>query len=251
MVLVTGPTGSGKTTTLYAALNEIRNDEDKIITIEDPVEYQLRGVAQIAVNEKKGLTFARGLRSILRHDPDKIMVGEIRDNETAQIAINSALTGHLVFTTVHANNVIDVIGRFINMGVEPYNFVSALNCVLAQRLVRVICSRCREKYQPTDAELIESGLTPAKFKDRVYYKSVGCEVCNHTGYRGRTAIHELLDMTDSIRELIIARKPGSEIRRTAILEGLGSLRESALRLVFEGQTTLHEINRVTFVEEMA
>jgi len=250
MVLVTGPTGSGKTTTLYAALNEIRNDEDKIITIEDPVEYQLRGVAQIAVNEKKGLTFARGLRSILRHDPDKIMVGEIRDNETAQIAINSALTGHLVFTTVHANNVIDVIGRFINMGVEPYNFVSALNCVLAQRLVRVICPRCKEKYQPTDAELAEAGLVPLKFKDRVYYKSVGCEACNHTGYRGRTAIHELLDMSDSIRELIIARKPGSEVRRTAIQEGLGSLRESALRLVFEGQTTLHEINRVTFVEEV-
>ena len=250
MVLVTGPTGSGKTTTLYAALNEIRNDEDKIITIEDPVEYQLRGVAQIAVNEKKGLTFARGLRSILRHDPDKIMVGEIRDNETAQIAINSALTGHLVFTTVHANNVIDVIGRFINMGVEPYNFVSALNCVLAQRLVRVLCSRCKKQFQPTDAELIESGLAPALFKDRVYYTSVGCEICNHTGYRGRTAIHELLDMTDNIRELIIQRKPGSEVRRVAIQEGLGSLRESALRLVFEGQTTLHEINRVTFVEEM-
>ena len=250
MVLVTGPTGSGKTTTLYAALNEIRNDEDKIITIEDPVEYQLRGVAQIAVNEKKGLTFARGLRSILRHDPDKIMVGEIRDNETAQIAINSALTGHLVFTTVHANNVIDVIGRFINMGVEPYNFVSALNCVLAQRLVRVLCSRCKQKYQPDDAELIEAGLTPQKYRDRVYYNSLGCEVCNHTGYRGRTAIHELLDMSDTIRELIIQRRPGSEVRRTAIQEGLGSLRESALRLVFEGQTTLHEINRVTFVEEM-
>lgn len=250
MVLVTGPTGSGKTTTLYAALNEIRNDEDKIITIEDPVEYQLRGVAQIAVNEKKGLTFARGLRSILRHDPDKIMVGEIRDNETAQIAINSALTGHLVFTTVHANNVIDVIGRFINMGVEPYNFVAALNCVLAQRLMRVLCSRCKTQYQPTDAELRESGLNPQNYKDRVYYTSAGCEICNHTGYRGRTAIHELLDMTDNIRELIIQRKPGSEVRRAAIQEGLGSLRESALRLVFEGQTTLHEINRVTFVEEM-
>ncbi len=250
MVLVTGPTGSGKTTTLYAALNEIRNDEDKIITIEDPVEYQLRGVAQIAVNEKKGLTFARGLRSILRHDPDKIMVGEIRDNETAQIAINSALTGHLVFTTVHANNVIDVIGRFINMGVEPYNFVAALNCVLAQRLMRVLCSRCKKQYQPTDAELLESGLTPQNYKDRAYYTSVGCEICNHTGYRGRTAIHELLDMTDNIRELIIQRKPGSEVRRVAVQEGLGSLRESALRLVFEGQTTLHEINRVTFVEQM-
>lgn len=250
MVLVTGPTGSGKTTTLYAALNEIRNDEDKIITIEDPVEYQLRGVAQIAVNEKKGLTFARGLRSILRHDPDKVMVGEIRDNETAQIAINSALTGHLVFTTVHANNVIDVIGRFINMGVEPYNFVSALNCVLAQRLVRVLCSRCKQKYQPDDAELLESGMNPKTYRDRVFYKSVGCEVCNQTGYRGRTAIHELLDMSDTIRELIIQRKPGSEVRRVAVQEGLGSMRESALRLVFEGQTTLHEINRVTFVEEL-
>lgn len=251
MVLVTGPTGSGKTTTLYAALNEIRNDEDKIITIEDPVEYQLRGVTQIQVNEKKGLTFARGLRSILRHDPDKIMVGEIRDQETAQIAINSALTGHLVFTTVHANNVIDVIGRFINMGVEPYNFVSALNCVLAQRLVRLLCPRCKEKYQPTDDELRESGLEPVRYRDRVFYTSVGCEICNSTGYRGRTAIHELLDMTDNIRELIIERKPGSEVRRKAREEGLGSLRESAVRLVFEGQTTLHEINRVTFVEEMA
>ncbi len=250
MVLVTGPTGSGKTTTLYAALNEIRNDEDKIITIEDPVEYQLRGVTQIQVNEKKGLTFARGLRSILRHDPDKIMVGEIRDNETAQIAINSALTGHLVFTTVHANNVIDVIGRFINMGVEPYNFVSALNCVLAQRLVRLLCPRCKQRYQPTDDELRESGLEPSRYRDRVYYNSVGCEICNSTGYRGRTAIHELLDMSDSIRELIIERKPGSEVRRKAREEGLGSVRQSAIRLVFEGQTTLHEINRVTFVEEM-
>jgi type IV pilus assembly protein PilB len=250
MVLVTGPTGSGKTTTLYAALNEIRNDEDKIITIEDPVEYQLRGVTQIQVNEKKGLSFARGLRSILRHDPDKIMVGEIRDQETAQIAINSALTGHLVFTTVHANNVIDVIGRFINMGVEPYNFVSALNCVLAQRLVRLLCPRCRKRYQPADAELIESGLTPSRFRDRVFYTTVGCEICNHTGYRGRTAIHELLDMSDSIRESIIDRKPGSEVRRLATAEGLGTLRQSALRLVLGGQTTLHEINRVTFVEEL-
>jgi type IV pilus assembly protein PilB len=250
MVLVTGPTGSGKTTTLYAALNEIRNDEDKILTIEDPVEYQLRGVAQIQVNEKKGLTFARGLRSILRHDPDKIMVGEIRDQETAQIAINSALTGHLVFTTVHANNVIDVIGRFINMGVEPYNFVSSLNCVLAQRLVRLLCPRCRKRYQPTEAELIESGLTPSKYRDRSFYTIVGCEICNHTGYRGRTAIHELLDMSDSIREAIIDRKPGSEVRRLATAEGLGTLRQSALRLVFGGQTTMHEINRVTFVEEL-
>ena len=248
MVLVTGPTGSGKTTTLYAALNEIKNEEDKIITIEDPVEYQLQGITQIPVNEKKGLTFARGLRSILRHDPDKIMVGEIRDSETAQIAIQSALTGHLVFTTVHANNVIDVIGRFLNMGVEPYNFVSSLNCVLAQRLVRILCSHCKRQHQPTDEELTESGLNPDKYRTEVFYRSVGCEVCNLTGYRGRTAIHELLNVTDHIREIIIERRPGSEVRRSARAEGLTSLRESAIAKVFLGVTTLHEINRVTFVE---
>jgi type IV pilus assembly protein PilB len=248
MVLVTGPTGSGKTTTLYAALNEIKNEEDKIITIEDPVEYQLQGITQIPVNEKKGLTFARGLRSILRHDPDKIMVGEIRDSETAQIAIQSALTGHLVFTTVHANNVIDVIGRFLNMGVEPYNFVSSLNCVLAQRLVRMLCAHCKRRHQPNDLELNESGLSADKYRDEVFYISVGCEVCNFTGYRGRTAIHELLDVTDNIREIILERRPGSEVRRTARAEGLTSLRESAIAKVFLGVTTLHEINRVTFVE---
>jgi len=250
MVLVTGPTGSGKTTTLYGALNEIRNDEDKIITIEDPVEYQLQGIMQIPVNEKKGLTFARGLRSILRHDPDKVMVGEIRDEETAQIAIQSALTGHLVFTTVHANNVIDVIGRFLNMGVEPYNFVSALNCVLAQRLVRLLCPVCKRTYQPDAAELLESGLRPEIAAGRTFYRNVGCDACNHTGYRGRTAIHELLDMSDPIREMIIDRRPGSEIRRQAEKEGLASLRESAVKKVFNGQTTLHEINRVTFVEDI-
>jgi type IV pilus assembly protein PilB len=248
MVLVTGPTGSGKTTTLYGALNEIKNEEDKIITIEDPVEYQLQGITQIPVNEKKGLTFARGLRSILRHDPDKIMVGEIRDPETAQIAIQSALTGHLVFTTVHANNVIDVIGRFLNMGVEPYNFVSCLNCVLAQRLVRVLCTHCKRQHQPTDQELIESGLNPERYRAEVFYMSVGCEVCNFTGYRERTAIHELLDVTDHIREIILERRPGSEVRRAARAEGLTSLRESALAKVFLNVTTLHEINRVTFVE---
>ena len=250
MVLVTGPTGSGKTTTLYAALNEIRNDEDKIITIEDPVEYVLQGIMQIPVNEKKGLTFARGLRSILRHDPDKVMVGEIRDEETAQIAIQSALTGHLVFTTVHANNVIDVIGRFLNMGVEPYNFVSSLNCVLAQRLVRLLCSICKRQYEPSPEDLFASGLRPEDVRDRVFFRNVGCDSCNHTGYRGRTAIHELLDMSDSIREMIIERRPGSEIRRQAEKEGLSSLRESAVKKVFSGATTLHEINRVTFVEEV-
>ncbi|HLM00313.1 MAG TPA: GspE/PulE family protein [Pyrinomonadaceae bacterium] len=250
MVLVTGPTGSGKTTTLYGALNEIRNIEDKIITIEDPVEYQLHGIMQIPVNEKKGLTFARGLRSILRHDPDKIMVGEIRDEETAQIAIQSALTGHLVFTTVHANNVIDVIGRFINMGVEPYNFVSALNCVLAQRLVRKLCATCKRAYQPNEEELRDSGLRPEALADKHVFMSVGCDACNHTGYRGRTAIHELLDMSDTIREMIVERRPGSEIRRQAEKEGLASLRDSALKKVYAGLTTLYEINRVTFVEEV-
>src|SRR3954451_213477 len=250
MVLVTGPTGSGKTTTLYAALNEIRNEEDKIVTIEDPVEYQLHGITQIPVNEKKGLTFARGLRSILRHDPDKIMVGEIRDTETAQIAIQSALTGHLVFTTVHANNVIDVIGRFLNMGVEPYNFVSSLNCVLAQRLVRLLCSLCKRPYHPSDEELMESGLKPEEHNGAVFYASTGCDTCNHTGYRGRSAIHELLDLSDNIREMIVERRPGSEVRRAAEAEGLTGLRESALQKVFAGISTLHEINRVTFVEEV-
>lgn len=250
MVLVTGPTGSGKTTTLYGALNEIRNEEDKIITIEDPVEYQLQGIMQIPVNEKKGLTFARGLRSILRHDPDKVMVGEIRDEETAQIAINSALTGHLVFTTVHANNVIDVIGRFLNMQVDLYNFVAALNCVLAQRLVRKLCPTCKRSYQPSIEELNESGLPPEAIDGRALFRNVGCDACNHTGYRGRTAIHELLDMTDTVREMIIARRPGSEIRRQAEKDGLSSLRESAVKKVFAGLTTLHEINRVTFVEEL-
>jgi type IV pilus assembly protein PilB len=251
MVLVTGPTGSGKTTTLYAALNEIRNEEDKIVTIEDPVEYQLHGITQIPVNEKKGLTFDRGLRSILRHDPDKIMVGEIRDTETAQIAIQSALTGHLVFTTVHANNVIDVIGRFLNMGVEPYNFVSSLNCVLAQRLIRMLCAYCKRQYHPTDEELTESGLRPDVYRETPFYMNVGCDACNHTGYRGRTAIHELLDLSDNIREMIVERRPGSEVRRAAEAEGLKSLRESALQKVFTGISTLHEINRVTFVDELS
>jgi len=248
MVLVTGPTGSGKTTTLYAALNEVKTEEDKLITIEDPVEYQVKGVTQIPVNEKKGLTFARGLRSILRHDPDKIMVGEIRDTETAQIAIQSALTGHLVFTTVHANNVVDVIGRFLNMGVEPYNFVSALNCILAQRLVRVICEACKKpvKYP---VEIIEaSGLDLKEWSDFTFYEGEGCIECAGTGFKGRTAIHELLDLTDRIREMILDKKPTSEVRRAAREEGMRFLRESALDKVKAGITTLKEINKVTFIE---
>jgi len=250
MVLVTGPTGSGKTTTLYAAVNEIKTDEDKIITIEDPVEYQLRGITQIPVNEKKGLTFARGLRSILRHDPDKIMVGEIRDMETAQIAINSALTGHLVFTTVHANNVVDVIGRFLNMGVEPYNFVSALNCILAQRLVRLICESCRTVVHYPPEVLEASGIDPAQWSQVSLYEGQGCIECSGTGFRGRTAIHELLDLSDRIREMILAKKPTSEIRRAAREEGMRFLRESALDKIRLGLTTLKEINKVTFIEAM-
>ena len=248
MVLVTGPTGSGKTTTLYGAIMEIRNSEDKIITIEDPVEYQLQGITQIPVNEKKGLTFARGLRSILRHDPDKIMVGEIRDTETAQIAIQSALTGHLVFTTVHANNVVDVLGRFLNMGVDPYNFVSALNCILAQRLVRMICTNCQRTVTYPVELLAESGLDPKKYADFEFKEGVGCLECNGTGYHGRTAIHELLDLSDRIRDLIIDKKPTSEIKRAAYDEGMTSLRESAVAKVLSGETTLREINKVTFIE---
>ncbi len=249
MVLVTGPTGSGKTTTLYAALNEINSDEDKIITIEDPVEYQIIGVTQIPVNEKKGLTFARGLRSILRHDPDKIMVGEIRDNETAQIAIQSALTGHLVFTTVHANNVIDVLGRFLNMGVEAYNFVSALNCILAQRLVRTICEHCARTVKYDNKALISSGLNLIKeWRDFPFREGAGCIECSGTGYRGRTAIHELLDLSDPIRQMILEKRSSSEIRDLAKQEGMHFLRESALDRVRRGLTTLREIDKVTFIE---
>ena len=248
MVLVTGPTGSGKTTTLYAAVSEIKNDEDKIITIEDPVEYQIKGITQIPVNEKKGLTFARGLRSILRHDPDKIMVGEIRDQETAQIAINAALTGHLVFTTVHANNVLDVLGRFLNMGVEAYNFVSALNCILAQRLVRIICEHCKREVKQSEAYLVESGLNPDQWRDVKFYEGVGCFECGGTGFRGRTAIHELLDLSERIREMILDKRPASEIKRQAKEEGMTFLRESALEKARLGVTTLKEINKVTFIE---
>jgi type II secretory ATPase GspE/PulE/Tfp pilus assembly ATPase PilB-like protein len=248
MVLVTGPTGSGKTTTLYAALNEINSEEDKIITIEDPVEYQIRGITQIPVNEKKGLTFARGLRSILRHDPDKILVGEIRDAETAQIAINSALTGHLVFTTVHANNVVDVLGRFLNMGVEAYNFVSALNCILAQRLVRQVCEFCAQEKTYSEQELLDGGLDPADWRRFKFLEGIGCAECNGTGYRGRSAIHELLELDDELRELLMAKRPGGEIRKKARDNGMTFLRDSALEKVRAGLTTLKEINKVTFIE---
>jgi type IV pilus assembly protein PilB len=248
MVVVTGPTGSGKTTTLYAALSEIATPEDKIITIEDPVEYQIPLITQVPVNEKKGLTFARGLRSILRHDPDKIMVGEVRDPETAQIAVQSALTGHLVFTTVHANNVFDVIGRFLHMGVEPYNFVSALNCVMAQRLVRVLCAACRAPAAATESLLRESGLDPEVYSDQTFFDAPGCGECGGTGFLGRTAVAELLDMSDRIRQLVLERRPAVEIKQAAREEGMTFLRDSALEKVFAGVTTLREINKVTFVQ---
>ena len=249
MVLVTGPTGSGKTTTLYAAITEMNVKEDKLITIEDPVEYQLPGVVQIPVNEKKGLTFARGLRSILRHDPDKIMVGEIRDSETAQIAIQSALTGHLVLTTVHANNVFDVIGRFASMGIDAYNFLAALNCVLAQRLIRMLCQSCRVPISLEKGLAEESGLDFEEYKDVPFYQGKGCHECHGTGYRGRKCITEFLDLTDEIKEMILAERPLSEIRYRAITGGMITLRQSALRKVIDGGTTLREINRVTFSEE--
>jgi general secretion pathway protein E len=247
MVLVTGPTGSGKTTTLYAAISEINNGEDKIITIEDPVEYQLPGILQIPVNEKKGLTFARGLRSILRHDPDKIMVGEIRDPETAQIAVQSALTGHLVFTTVHANNVFDVIGRFTHMGVDPYSLVSALNGVLAQRLVRLSCVHCAEPSIPSAELLKSSGISPDTLHEYKFIAGRGCGLCRGTGYKGRKAIAEMLHLNDEIRELIVAKEPIRKIKEAARRNGTRYLRESALALVKQGETTLQEINRVTFV----
>ncbi len=247
MVLVTGPTGSGKTTTLYAALSEINRGEDKIITIEDPVEYQLSGVLQIPVNEKKGLTFARGLRSILRHDPDKIMVGEIRDAETAQIAVQAALTGHLVFTTVHANNVFDVIGRFLHMEVDPYNLVSALNGVVAQRLIRTLCPACMQPARPTAEELSHADIDPAASADWKFHRAVGCGACRGTGYRGRKAIAELLVLNDEIRELIISRAPIRQLKEAARRSGTRSLRASALDLVRDGMTSLEEANRVTFV----
>jgi type IV pilus assembly protein PilB len=248
MVLVTGPTGSGKTTTLYAALSEINTGEDKIITIEDPVEYQLRGVVQIPVNEKKGLTFARGLRSILRHDPDKILVGEIRDAETAQIAVQSALTGHLVYTTVHAYNAFDVLGRFLNMGIEPYNFVSSLNCILAQRLVRIFCRKCKKPATLTRKDLEDSAVDYELYKNHQFYEPGGCKECNYTGFRGRKAITEFLDLSDHVREMILEKRPSSELRKAAMLEGMTTLRQSAIAKVLAGDTSFKEINRVTFIE---
>ena len=247
MFLVTGPTGSGKTTTLYAAISEINSGQDKIITIEDPVEYQLPGVLQIPVNERKGLTFVRGLRSILRHDPDKIMVGEIRDSETAQIAVQSALTGHLVFTTVHANNVYDVIGRFVHMGVDPYSFVSALNGILAQRLVRVNCPHCTEAYRPSSELLADSGIAADAAASFDFRAGKGCGHCRGSGFKGRRAIPELMLLNDEIRELISTRAAIRQVKEAAARAGVRSLRESALDLVRQGVTTLEEVNRVTFV----
>lgn len=247
MVLVTGPTGSGKTTSLYAAISEVNTGHDKVITIEDPVEYQLPGVLQIPVNEKKGLTFARGLRSILRHDPDKIMVGEIRDGETAQIAVQAALTGHLVFTTVHANNVLDVIARFMHMGVDPYNFVSAVNGIMAQRLVRVLCPYCIEPDQPSISLLDESAISPEAASQMHFKQARGCGHCRGTGYKGRKAVAELLVLNDELREMIVAREPIRKLKEAARRSGMRTIREAAVEAVGAGITTLQEINRVTFV----
>ncbi|HNC52508.1 MAG TPA: GspE/PulE family protein [Accumulibacter sp.] len=245
MLLVTGPTGSGKTTTLYGAISEINNGRDKIITIEDPVEYQLPGVLQIPVNDRKGLTFARGLRSILRHDPDKIMVGEIRDRETAEIAVQSALTGHLVLTTVHANNVFDVFGRFTHMGIDPYAFASALNGIWAQRLLRVNCPRCSEAYAPRAGELERFRLVPESVSHFAFRRGTGCGDCRGTGYRGRKAIAEILILNDELRELIIEKRPLRQLKELAYRNGTRSLTEAALRLVAQGETTLEELRRVT------
>ncbi len=247
MFLVTGPTGSGKTTTLYAAINEIKRPTDKIITIEDPVEYQIDGITQIPVNEKKGLTFARGLRSILRHDPDKIMVGEIRDPETAQIAIQSALTGHLVFTTVHANNVFDVLGRFIHMQVDSYSFISALNCIVAQRLVRTLCLRCRREDRLTAEECERNYIRSEDVGERIF-RPQGCPECNGMGYSGRSAIGEILELSDEVKEMILEKKPTSEIKKRAIEGGMTTIRQNGLMKMKAGLTSLEELNRVTVRE---
>ncbi len=245
MLLVTGPTGSGKTTTLYGALTEINTGREKIVTIEDPVEYQLPGILQIPVNEKKGLSFARGLRSILRHDPDKIMVGEIRDLETAEIAVQSALTGHLVLTTVHANNVFDVFGRFTHMGIDPYAFVSALNGIWAQRLVRLNCQHCAVPIDVSDKDLEKVNLTRQDVHDYHFRKGAGCGDCRGTGYKGRKAIAEILSLTDEMRELIIEKRPIRQIKEVAKRNGTISLRDAALKLVKNGETTIEEIKRIT------
>jgi general secretion pathway protein E len=247
MFLVTGPTGSGKTTTLYAALSETNHGHDKIITIEDPVEYQLAGVLQIPVNERKGLTFARGLRSILRHDPDRVMVGEIRDPETAQIAIQAALTGHLVFTTVHANNVFDVLGRFTHMQVDPYSFAAALNGIVAQRLIRLNCPHCSVPVAPSRESLLESKLETETIAEFRFMAGRGCGQCRSTGFKGRIAIAEIMVLTDELREMIVARQPVRMLKDVARRGGTRFLRDAAVALLRRGQTSLEEINRVTFV----
>ncbi len=248
MFLMTGPTGSGKTTTLYRSLSEVNNKNTKIITIEDPVEYQLPGITQIPVNEKKGLTFSKGLRSILRHDPDKILVGEIRDPETAQIALQSALTGHQVFATVHANSSFEVINRFVHMGIEPYNLVSALNCIVAQRLIRVLCD-CKIETQMPDNVFAESGLNPDKFRNISFFKAYGCENCRGTGYSGRKAIIEHVELDGDMREMFIKQASTSTLKDYALKKGVVFLREAAVNEVMLGRTTMEEANRVTFIDQ--
>jgi len=240
IVLVTGPTGSGKTTTLYAALNRIHSVEKNIITVEDPVEYQLQGIGQIHVNSKVGLTFASGLRSILRQDPDVIMVGEIRDRETAEIAIQASLTGHLVLSTLHTNDAPSALTRLVDMGVEPFLAASSLSAVLAQRLVRVICPKCKESYSPDETEASYFQKPPGEL-----YKGSGCDYCNDTGYHGRLAIFELLNVNDSIRHLISERADASRIRTAAMEGGMRSLRQDGMDKALTGQTTVEEVLRVT------
>jgi len=243
--IVTGPTGSGKTTTLYACLNEINTIDSKILSAEDPVEYDIEGIMQVPIQESIGLNFARVLRAFLRQDPDRIMVGETRDVETAQISIQASLTGHLVFTTLHTNDAPGAITRLIDMGVEPFMISASLEAVLAQRLIRKICPKCRTPYEPNEAVLSQLGLSPHDIGDKNFYYGKGCEACNHTGYKGRKGIYELLDVSDPIRELINQRSPSVVLRQKAIELGMQTLRQDGLRSIYDGETTIEEVLKYT------
>jgi general secretion pathway protein E len=245
VLFVTGPTGSGKTTTLYAALSRINSPDKNIVTIEDPVEYQLFGIAQIQVNPKIGLTFAHGLRSILRHDPDVILVGEVRDVETAEIAIQAAMTGHLVFSTLHTNDAASAVTRLIDMGIEPFRIASVIRAIAAQRLVRVLCPECKEEYSPEPEALRDVGMDPGRIQGKKVYRGKGCPACAGTGYRGRTAIYEILRVSESIRQLTMKKADSATIGRKAMEEGMKGLREGGVEKVLAGITTLEELVRVT------